>query len=179
MTLEEFIDCYRVNNRFPYPLKNWSKKPLSDTELRRKYNEYLRTLENNKCKKSVMKKRSYSNKVRKAMESSKSHKRWDDFYRTLTKDEKKAVDDTMWMCPRDSTGMVVFDTAHIVSRSSSYSLASDIDNMIELPRGFHSYIDDYKNPLSNEHEHISKEEHDSIWIRLVGKELWEKINDRN
>ncbi|MDA3855366.1 MAG: hypothetical protein PF569_03845 [Candidatus Woesearchaeota archaeon] len=71
------------------------------------------------------------------------------------------------------------DPCHIIGKGecSINSLSNNPDNILIAPREFHTYIDTYHNPFTREHELITKEERDQIWIRFIGEEMWNKLQE--
>lgn len=74
----------------------------------------------------------------------------------------------------DSTGEPL-DVAHIVSRSQSSKLYYDMDNLLSLRRIFHSRLDKYKDPITG--KSILKEDRDYWFIRIIGKSLFERLQN--
>lgn len=74
----------------------------------------------------------------------------------------------------DSTGETL-DVAHIVSRSQSSNLYYEMENLISMRRIFHSRLDSYKDPITG--KSISKEDRDYWFIRMVGKQLFERLQN--
>jgi predicted nucleic acid-binding protein len=95
-------------------------------------------------------------------------------YPTLTKEEKiyllKSQKDNLWLNK-------TLDPAHVLSRSSTPCLVYDPENIVILGRLFHSRLDNLQNPLTG--ESVSVEERNQWWIRIVGQELWDSLNDRS
>lgn len=183
-TFEEYKIYYEVYHKLPLPQVNYSTRPLNEKQLLTKYKDYQKKIENMQSKQEQTKAdymqsdsvSEYAKNVAKAMEQSKlsdpEHIRWNTFFNKLSVSEKHVITSNMWMCPKKDSKWV-FDTAHIIERGVSSKLADNIKNMIEIPRAFHHYIDMYRNPLTEEHEMLSKTEHDQLWIDLIGQELWD------
>lgn len=75
--------------------------------------------------------------------------------------------------------MSIFDPCHIIGKGEcpKKELVNNPDNILIAPRYFHSLIDQYRNPFTAEHEIISKEERETIWIRFIGKEMMQKLKE--
>jgi len=65
------------------------------------------------------------------------------------------------------------DPAHVIPRSLSKNLYYDPDNIVTLDRIFHSRLDAFKHPLTG--ESIKKSDVEYWWVRIIGWELWTKL----
>lgn len=187
-TFEEYQIYYETYGKLPLPQVNYSTKPLNERQLQTKFKDYQKKVQAYRSKTESLKAEGiesqfvsdYAKSVAEAMEKSKesdpNHERWNAFFNKLSASERNVLNGNMWMCPKKD-GKYVFDTAHIIERGTSPKLADEIKNMIEIPRAFHHYIDSYRNPLTEEHEMITRTEHDRLWIELIGQELWEWLNE--
>lgn len=183
LTEEEFIEYYNKNKRLPFPLTT-PKSFISEYTLKSKYKDYVNRNERveAKRKESLDKepvKSGYAQSVEDAMNRFREK---DDrtpfleYFKKLTKSQQDAITSELWMCPKNKeTGYPTWDVAHIIERGENQRLADKEFNYILLPRNFHHHIDFYENPLTKEHERITKEQHDQIWIDLVGQELWSRL----
>lgn len=194
-SFEEFVNYYKETNRFLLPLVNYSKKPLTDKQLESKYKEYCKKIEkqNEKREEKIIdnKIKMYESMLNPTDAKSEHFKRIDEtmkkvhekndiscyrkFYNSLEHWQKKIIDDNMWLCPKKN-GTYTFDGCHILDRGKYSKLADDEDNIVLLPRYLHKCLDDYINPFSN--KIMKKEEHDDIWIYIVGEERWNRLHEK-
>ena len=183
LTEEEFIDYYIENKKLPFPLST-PKSFLSEYNLKSKYKDYVRRMEHNQEKMKDAKtykppESNYATSVQKNMDEfrAKDDRRpFLEYFKKLTKLQQDAITEELWMCPKNKdTGYPTWDVAHIIERGENQRLADKQFNYILLPRNFHHHIDFYENPLTKEHERITKEQHDQIWIDLIGQELWNRL----
>lgn len=194
-SFEEFVEYYRETNRFLLPLVNYSKKPLSDKQLESKYKEYCKKVEkqNEKKEEKIINgkikmyesmlnptdnKSEHCKNIDKTMQ--KVHENNDiscyrRFYNSLEYWQKKIIDDNMWLCPKKN-GVYTFDGCHILDRGKYSKLADDEDNIVLLPRYLHKCLDDYINPFTQ--KIMKKEEHDDVWICIVGEERWNRLHEK-
>jgi len=71
----------------------------------------------------------------------------------------------------------IIGVAHVISRNRSTNLYYESNNLYLLGWGFHFRLDNFRNPLTN--EEITKEEIKQWWIRIIGKELYEWLEENN
>lgn len=174
---EEFRDYYKRTNNFLLPLKNWSKKELTETQLKSKYRQYCNKIEvinNKKPKRSE-----HMQKVDRAMRE--IHKvndlsYYNNFYSSLQENEKKILDDNMWMCPK-TNGNYTFDGCHYVERSDNSKMAYDTDNIVLLPRYLHSCLDNFINPFTQ--QKLSRKEHHELWESILGTSKIVRLDNKN
>ena len=79
---------------------------------------------------------------------------------------------------KGSKGLIagqVLDAAHVIRRSQSPKLKYCLRNVVLLRRSFHDRLDQYKDPVTG--ESISKEEADNWWLRIVGRETWDWLQE--
>lgn len=69
----------------------------------------------------------------------------------------------------------ILDTAHIIPRSMSNNLYYNENNLILLNRYSHSLIDNYKHPITM--LPITSIERDEFWIKIIGIDLWNWLNE--
>jgi len=69
------------------------------------------------------------------------------------------------------------DPAHVFAVSSYPHLCYELDNIVLLNRYSHTMLDSCKNPLDG--TNISKAERDNWWKRIIGLELYEKLQYKN
>lgn len=69
----------------------------------------------------------------------------------------------------------ILDTAHIIPRSMSSNLYYNENNLILLNRYSHSLIDSYKHPITM--LPITNIERDEFWIKIIGIDLWNWLNE--
>jgi hypothetical protein len=66
-------------------------------------------------------------------------------------------------------------SAHVIARSGSKNLFYELKNLYLLGWGFHFRMDNMQNPLTG--KPATKEEIDSWWIRIVGIETWNWLQE--
>ncbi len=185
LNFEEYVEYYNTTKRLPFPQTTWSrKKPFTERELHLKYRDYESKIEKLESKRQNPTKSEYSEKVeiamQKARELDSNYEVWNNYYRMLDKTSKEVIAKGMWVCPKnDKTNKVTFDSAHIFSRGEYPHLAYEIDNLVLIPRNYHTYIDNFQNPLTYEHERLTKEEHDKLWIDLIGIRRWNSLLEKS
>ena len=69
----------------------------------------------------------------------------------------------------------IIDVAHVIPRSHSPKLKDNPLNLVFLNRYSHSHIDAIRSPIDG--TNISREEWTTWWIRIVGKYIWEHLNN--
>ena len=195
-SFEEFVAYYKETNRFLLPLVNYSKKPLTDRQLQSKYKDYCAKIEKQEMK-NEEKKIDAKIKMYESMlnyddsEKSEHCKSIDEtmkrvhekndiscyrrFYKSLEMWQRKILDDNLWLCPKKN-GSYTFDGCHILDRGKHSKLADDEDNIVLLPRYLHKCLDDYINPFTQ--KIMKKEEHDDIWICIIGEERWNRLHEK-
>ena len=180
LSLEEFISYYHENNSFPNGLYNNPSKKLSDLQLKTKYEKYLVSFEksvirkNRIAEKALLPKEQTSRAIRiqEVMDEVKEKDPLGNiFWSKLTNEETYIVKKTMW------GDLANYDVAHIVGRGRCPRLADNYRNMLVVPRAFHTFIDQRLNPFSFKHESISEEKANEIWIRLIGQETWDYLQE--
>lgn len=189
MDYEEFVEYYNKNGKLPFPLST-PKVKMGEFQLKAKYNDYCRRLDKDKKKPTFAetlhpeisnkpKKSSYAQSVEDAMDrfrAKNDRSVFLNYYRNLNQEQRKVIDSELWMCPvNPETKIQTWDVAHIIERGENQALADKEFNFVLLPRNFHHHIDFYENPLTPQHERITREQHDQIWMDLIGRELWDKL----
>lgn len=188
LELEEFIDYYKDKGELPFPMVT-PKVKMSEAQLKSKYRDYLNKVDKSSTKKqttfaqalhpeeSKSKKSTYAKAVEDAMNAFREkndRSPFMNYFNKLSPSQRKVIESELWMCPiNPETKIQTWDVAHIIGRGENQKLADKDFNYILLPRNFHSHLDFMENPLTPQHERISKEQHDQIWIDLIGKEKWD------
>lgn len=167
LSKEEFFDYYYENKKLPQPLINWGNKKLfTEMQLNTKYKEYLKKIQPKEyiIKDSAQQTINACDICHKNNDKSLFYK----FLDMCSFEEQKILKSKM----KGYLGEK-WDAAHIISRSESKKLSSNIENLVLLPHLIHLDIDNYINPKTN--KRMTKEEHDDLWISIVGQERWFKL----
>ena len=67
----------------------------------------------------------------------------------------------------------ILDLAHILPRSGYPQLIYNADNCVLLNRWSHSFLDNYKDPITG--ENTTKEQHLDWWYRVVGGDYYNNL----
>ena len=154
------------------------KNPLSERQLHSKYEKYLKKLDKQTAK--------IERGMKKSLKPSKT-KIDEAWKKVATKVRRRDRVCQLW--PRlfaneqneviTSTGyflLDITDPAHIFSRGSYPHMKYDEENVVLLSRLFHSRIDQLQDPVTG--ESISPEERQQWWIRIVGKNRYDKLYNK-
>lgn len=91
------------------------------------------------------------------------------FFSIMTEEEKKLIRPHLW------GDFKKIDGAHVLSRSSTPKLKYENRNVISMYRYLHYCQDNCINPFNG--ESISSEERDKTWIRIIGQEEWDWLQE--
>lgn len=178
MAFKEYKEYYHTHKRFPNGAYVNPDKTLNELQLKSKYEKYLKSLEKAEDRKSRYVEKSkepkeQTTRSKRIEEAMKSVKEKDPegklFWSRLTEEEAVFIKKNMWGF------MAIYDVAHVIGRGRNPTLAEDENNMIVVPRAFHTFIDNRLNPFSDKHEHITEEQASDIWKRLIGEERFEGL----
>jgi len=165
MPLEEFILFYNEKGYFPFQTSIKKSKRYNRREFESKYKSYI------KFEKRKLEKFQQSFQKDEKWESLKEevHKRdiSCQFLKCLNLIEHSIIIKDLWGFN------LILDCAHIIGRARSNKLKYDIDNVVLLTRYAHSNIDKYIDPITG--KSMTEEERDLWWVRIVGKERFEKL----
>lgn len=87
----------------------------------------------------------------------------------LTLEEKEFVSKNIYK------ELEILDGMHIIGRSQSNKLIYDPENVIIAKRYYHTLIDSFKDPFTL--KSITKEERDTWFIRFIGIDRWNYLQD--
>lgn len=169
-SLEQFIDFYNEKGYFPDGQYSNPDKKLSYGQLKHKYEKYVRKTEKKEEKKGQV------SDYMQAIYDAENKCREEDcagvqFWNALTEEEDRVVSLEL----KKLTDFRKYDPAHIISRTRAPHLSAEPLNIMMVPRAFHFYIDKFLNPFTENHEAITQEQQDEIWIHLIGQERWDKL----
>lgn len=179
LTLEAYIQFYNERGYLPDG-QYCSPNGLNKKQLGTKYTKYLRALER-KAQKAI----TPSLHAQEIFEAEQEvATRVDPNYRDIDKGffwSKLTADEKTYMLKkssvfRNSDLEIIYDPAHIIGRGRSSKLAKDTDNIIMLPRYFHTFIDKYINPFTL--KPLTSSEHEQLWIKIVGQERWDLLQSK-
>ena len=91
------------------------------------------------------------------------------FFSIMTEEEKKLIRPHLW------GDFKKIDGAHVVSRAVSPKLKYENRNVISLFRYLHYCQDNCMNPFTGQPN--TKEERDQLWIRIIGQEEWNWLQE--
>jgi len=141
------------------------KNHLSEEELRKKYEKYLK-------------------KEEKKYNKEYGDEKWEEVKRQVQERDKNCL--LFKKLPKKYKGFIYsegngfllkeVDPAHIFPKSVYPHLKYDVDNVILLSRLFHSRLDEYRDPIFG--EQIGKAEHEKWWIFIIGKEWYKKLKEK-
>lgn len=168
MTFEEFEAFYKEKGRCPNDIQPRSK-PLNDKQLRRRYNQYVRSVERKEEReKGYLEPDELWEQVRQEV----THR---DGLRCVLFDQL-TIEEAEEISPLDDFDPSLVDPAHVLPRSTHPHLIYDPENIVMLSRLFHSRLDTYRNPLTG--SPISKDEHRKWWDRIAGRERIERLYNK-
>lgn len=191
LTFEQFLDFEKEHNFFPNGLYHKAKQ-YNDRELRRKYEDYKRSeLKKQERREQQIQRQKEKNlekmenpenyisdhkrKVYEAQEAvRKENPNGEYFWSRLSSCEEDFIRNEMKKIPDFSK----YDPCHVISQGKCKRLAYEKKNIVIAPRAFHTYIDSMMNPFTEEHEFLSRKEWENIWIKIVGKERWNWLNEQ-
>jgi len=177
LTFEQFLLFYEKKKKFPDG-SYVSPKGYNDSQIRSKYKKYCKSVEKYDARMKVQTKASLSKKEERLL---RIDEKWENvkeivnkrdkkkcrLYITLTDKEKELVD-------KELRGRFkTIDRAHVFNRTCYPHMKYNTANVMCLYRLFHSRIDNYKNPVSD--ESITNEERIEWWKRIVGEERYENL----
>jgi len=154
MTLEEFKEYYEINGRLPNGQK----------EIKQGWNyQYKKYLKKQKKKDDWVEARE---------KAYRRNPNGEQFFNALTDQEYNFYSNLYGI-------FATLDPCHIIGKGEcpKKELMNNPDNILVAPRYFHSYIDTFKNPFTQEHELITKEQREQIWIRFIGQEMWDELQE--
>lgn len=179
----EFISYYETRHRFPDGAYVNPGKTLNRNQLLSKYRKYVASQSRREAKANVDRekvkvkkpkpKSSYTQNVDAAIaEAKKRDPRGEVWLQNLSEAEREFVASQMAGNPI----LQILDGAHVVSRMQGGKLlASNVDNILVLPRYVHANLDNYRDFLRPGCPHISADERDALWRKIVGEERWERL----
>lgn len=164
------------------------KNPLTEDQIENKYKKYLQKLSKQQDKKDKI----IEDKKQEIIENKKKmeegtfdfgvDKKWKAVVEEVTiRDKKCQLKDNLTKQEKDiiysdsnsSYLLDIVDPAHVFGKGAYPHMKYDVDNVILLSRLFHSRIDHYTDPITG--SIIDKEQHTNWWIRLVGKERYNRL----
>ncbi len=168
LELEEYTAYYHTYKRFPDGQYSNPDKVLNEQQILTKYKKYVSRTE----KKATKTNSEYVSNVFTAEEEARNlDKDCDVFWNSLSIEQYDIIKKEM----RKIKDFSIIDPCHIFSRGSSPQLADCVDNILMAPRAFHTFIDQYLNPFTEKHEALTREQHDDIWISIIGIDRWNKL----
>ena len=150
-------------------------RPLSDSELQKKYAKFTRTLKKAEDKKIVTgQKKIITRKVDEKWEETKIESRKLYGKKCLLMSQLSGVEiDTLL---QNSGGLhQTIDPAHVFGKGAHPHMKYVADNVVPLNRFSHSMLDQQKDPITG--KPISRKELDEYWEFIVGKEVYESLKD--
>jgi|WetSurMetagenome_2_1015567.scaffolds.fasta_scaffold02633_16 hypothetical protein len=168
-TFEEFKEYYSKYHRFPDG-QYCRDKVLNEKQLYTKYCKYLKKLD--KVDSTT------SNHQQNIFDAEKEVVRRDpnkkEFWKNFTEEEKVFLRNKCNMF-KDKHNEMLYDFAHIINRPKNKDLSENPLDIIQMPRYYHSLLDDYINPLTG--KSITKEERTQLWIYIIGEEWYSQIEE--
>lgn len=169
-TFEEFVSFYRKTGILDMGTSvRRPTKPLNDRQLERAYEQYLHKLEVQK------------EKVRAKQSQPKSQDAGlSEFVRNRDGNKCRLIwilsdaEYQEWYYYQGGQGNTI-DAAHVFGKNSHPWMRYLADNIVCLNRFSHLSLDTYRSPLNG--KVISKEEHDNWWKRIVGEEIYAKLEE--
>lgn len=169
-TFKEFIDYYEKTGRIPNDF-SYRKNKLNETQLKSKYEKYLKKL----------------NKEQEKREENKYtiDERWEELKAQLDLEHcqliKKLQSEDRFEALKElkfnaSWLIKTIDPAHIFPRSGYPELKYDVDNVVPLNRYSHSCIDTMRDPING--NMIDKETQQLFWKYIVGDITYNKLEKR-
>jgi hypothetical protein len=175
-TFQEFLTYHKSYNSFPNGLYCNPEKNYNDKQFERKYEDYLKSeekrLTRQKKSNEMDDEGTYTQRVNFAMqECRKADPKAETFFNALSEKDLKFITKEMTKIPAYS----IIDVAHIIGRGRCPKLADDSENLITVPRAFHTCIDSNSHPFTENHNGISKEKVEEIWRYVVGNERYDNL----
>jgi flagella basal body P-ring formation protein FlgA len=179
LSFEEFKNFYQEKKRLPEIIIYNKEKLLNEEQLKGKYKKYCKIITNKEIK---LKKDFEKYKLKSII---KIDNRWNNLKKELIKrDNNKCrlidiLSDKEYQELKENDlckFRKILDMAHIISRSNNIKLKYNIDNVILLNRYSHSCLDKFCNPING--KQITKDEYETWWIRIIGKDLYFKLKDK-
>lgn len=173
LTFEQYKNYYYDKGKTIDQI-NKPKNPLSEVQLKSKYQKYLQKLEKQEAKKEEEIKKLFAkepkvdekwNKVKTEVQTRDQNCQ---LWYKLTRNEREIV--------MDATGYFLLDredSAHVFPRSVYPHMKYDPDNVVLLTRLFHSRLDHFQHPVTG--KQISKEEQIGWWVRIVGTKRYDRL----
>jgi len=166
LTYEQYKENYKKYGKCVDQMTRPSK-PLSERLLLLRYDKYIKKEERKQQK----------------FEDRKVDERWGAVREEIfTRDGHRcrlksilSIQELRLFKEHDGYFMNTLDGAHVIARSISKNLYYEPRNIITLDRVFHSRLDFNKCPLTG--KGITRQEKEWWWIRIIGREEWEWLNN--
>ena len=180
LTYSQFLEYYNKNNTLPYPLSLTTKRKLTETELKYKYENYKkRVLNSYSGIKKISTNFNYSaslNKILKEIHNENNLIPYYRFYNSLKLEYKKILDSLLYLCPKDKNNKIIFDACHYIERSKNKIAALDKSNIVLLPRPLHTALDTRDNIFLN--TRLTDIEHNKWWEIILTKDIKNMLDNK-
>lgn len=175
ITWEQFIDIYSRTGKCLGQLSRPNHK-LNDKELKTRYRKYLKAEEK--------KQKRFEEQIEKAREKQKEEIKIDmELLKIYSEVDQRDSYECQLLAKYPYAFQVIdyvwdgllqqIDHAHVFGKGSYPELKYDPDNIVLLNRYSHSNIDQYRDPIIG--DQITKEEREKWWIKIIGKERYNKL----
>lgn len=176
----EFLEYYNKNNNLPFPLSLTTKRKLTETELKYRYESYKkRTLNNYRGIKKISNSSYITtlNRVIQEIHTENNLEPYKRFYNSLKLEYRKVLDSLLYLCPRNkNTNKLIFDACHYIERSKNKQASLDKMNIVLLPRALHLALDTRDNIFLN--TKLTEIEHAKWWEIILTKEIRDMLNTK-
>lgn len=167
---EQFLEFYEKYGKTPNML-SVPKNKLNLIQLQSKWKSYSKAIDKkmNKTYKGSYDDPLWADVVEKVIERDKNVCR---FLTILSKD------DILYMNQHYPHSVLkILDPAHVFARTKSHNLYYCTDNIYQINRVSHGFLDTYKHPITG--KPISREERKNWWIKIIGQEIYEELERRS
>jgi hypothetical protein len=168
---EEYKNFYMQYRSFPDgQYTNPEKFPLNEKQIKAKYDKYARATEKKESKGNTP----YMEAIFIAEKEARDNDPLaETFWGALNENQLQIIRQAMKLIPDFS----ILDPCHILPRGTTPQLSACVENILIAPRVFQHYLDGYMNPFSSNHETITKEKQNEIWISIIGIDRWNHLQD--
>lgn len=177
MNLKEFTDYYKNYNRLPSGMYSNPNKPLNDTQIITKYNDYIKKINKQKIKRENDIEKYKQQQLAKLEAIHTVDEKWESVKQNVfNRDEGKCRLMTMLrqynreyidLLMKNSNGFYkIIDPAHLLARSTYPEYIYEEWNIYCLNRFSHSNLDNMKHPVYG--TPINKDDHRYWWLLILG-----------